>query len=71
MEAKRDFLNWQKRGLSFTASGYGKKIPTSYKVKHNNRWKRVYTCVYSNSGLIYIMDKGKEIYLNDSDLEVV
>lgn len=60
-EVKENLLWWQKRGLSFTATGYGAKIPTSYMVKHENRWKRVYCCIYSNSGTCYILSKGKPV----------
>ena len=41
-------------GLSWTASGYGKRIPTQHMVKFNGRWRRVYCCVYSNIGTLYI-----------------
>lgn len=52
--AKVDELWWQKQGLSYTASGYGRRIPTRYKVLFNSRWRRVYVCCYSNSGTAYI-----------------
>ena len=58
-EVKSAPLWWQKRGLMYTASGYGKRVPTSYMVKHNNRWKRVYCCIYSNSGTLYIEQNRK------------
>lgn len=45
---------WQDKGLSFTASGYGKCIPTQYMVKFNGKWRRVYCRIYSNSGTLYI-----------------
>lgn len=56
-------LWWQKRGLSFTKSGYGSKIPTQYMVYHSNRLKRVYIIIYSNSGSLFIMNKGKREYI--------
>lgn len=34
------------------ATGYGKKIPTGYKLKINNRWHRVYCTRYSNIGTL-------------------
>jgi len=37
---------WQEKGLSYTSSGYGKRIPTRYMVKFNNKWCRVYYCIY-------------------------
>ena len=41
-------------GLSFTASGYGRKIPARHMVLFNGRWRRVYCCIFSNSGTCYI-----------------
>lgn len=52
---KESILLWQKQGLSYTASGYGRKIPTSHMIRHNGRWKRVYCCVCSNIGTCYIL----------------
>lgn len=49
-------LWWQEQGLSYTASGYGKKIPTRYMIKTiDNRWRRVYCAIYSNIGTCYVM----------------
>jgi hypothetical protein len=66
LESKIEELWWQKRGLMYTATGYGSKIPTSYKVKYNNRWYRVYCRIYSNSGTCYIITKGKKIIIHGS-----
>ena len=41
-------------GLSYTASGYGEKIPTIYKVNLGNTWRRVYCRIFSNVGICYI-----------------
>ena len=60
VEYKRAPLWWQLRGLSFTASGYGKAIPTDLMVKFNNRWRRVYCCIFSNSGTLYIKSPAGE-----------
>jgi hypothetical protein len=54
VECKVKRLWWQEKGLSYTASGYGRKIPTEYMVKVNNRWRRVYCCIMSNNGTLYI-----------------
>lgn len=54
LEAKDAPLWWQNAGLCFTASGYGKRIPTRHLVKFNGKWRRVYCCIYSNSGTCYI-----------------
>ena len=54
---------WQKKGLSFTRSGYGSKIPTAWKVRHNKRLKRVYCIVWSNTGSLFIMSGKNRIFL--------
>ena len=62
------FINptwWQLKGLMYTATGYGRKIPTQYMVKHNNRLKRVYCCIFSNSGTLYIINNGQDLILTD------
>lgn len=53
---KENLLWWHKSGLSFTRSGYGSKIPTSHMVQlpGSNRWRRVYCCIWSNSGTCYV-----------------
>ena len=53
-------LPWQKQGLSFTASGYGNRIPTSWKVKLGGLWRRVYCVIHSNVGTCYVMTKGEK-----------
>lgn len=63
VESKHDPLWWQLKGLSYTASGYGKKIPTAHKVKAvgvdgRERWYRVYCTIYSNIGTCWIDRKG-------------
>lgn len=53
-------LWWQDRGLSYTATGYGSKIPTRFMVRTiNQKWRRVYCAIFSNSGTYYVMH-GKE-----------
>ena len=51
---KESELPWQRANLSYTASGYGNKIPTRYMVRFANKWRRVYVAVWSNSGTCYI-----------------
>lgn len=45
-----------KRGLSFTSSGYGRRIPSTTMVRlpGSKRWRRVYVCIYSNAGTAYV-----------------
>lgn len=54
VEHKEKPLPHHDQGLSYTATGYGSKIPTRYMVKWYGRWYRVYCMVYSNSGTCYI-----------------
>jgi hypothetical protein len=50
------FMPHHKAGLSWTATGYGKKIPTRYMVRTvDNKWRRVYCAIYSNVGTCYVM----------------
>ena len=58
---KESPLPHHKAGLSYTASGYGRKIPTIYMVQlpDSKRWRRVYACQYSNAGTCYVQS-GKD-----------
>ena len=56
-----------KRGLSWTATGYGVRIPTEYMVKVNNRWRRVYCRIFSNIGTLYIGKSAKDGIIVDID----
>ncbi len=42
------------RGLSFTATGYGARIPSRRMVFFNGKWRRVYVRIFSNAGTAYI-----------------
>lgn len=66
LEHKEEPLEWQRRGLTYTASGYGRKIPTTRMVKlpGNPRWRRVYCCIYSNIGTCYVTHKDGWIVIN-------
>jgi len=52
------------KGLMQTATGYGSKLTTQYKVKYNNRLYRVYCHCYSNCGSLYIIVKDNRVFLN-------
>jgi len=41
-------------GLSWTATGYGRRIPTEYMVQVFGKWRRVYCRIYSNIGTLFI-----------------
>lgn len=63
LQAEQHLLDWQVAGLQKTATGYGKKIPTSWKVRYLGKLRRIYQDVYSNSGVSYIIVNGKKLYL--------
>ena len=61
-QTKEHPLWWQIKGLSYTSSGYGSKIPTAIMVLDGTRWKRVYCRIYSNCGTTYFFrNKAKVI----------
>lgn len=51
-------LAHHKRGLSYTATGYGARIPTVYMVMWQGKWRRVYAACYSNCASTYIGKAG-------------
>jgi len=66
-------LWWQREGLQYTTSGYGKAIPTQYAVRcFNNRWCRVYCTIYSNIGTLWIVWKKQKycVDFNGDDVNV-
>ena len=63
LQAEQHLLDWQVAGLQKTATGYGTKIPTSWKVRYLGKLRRIYQDVYSNSGVSYIIVNGKKLYL--------
>lgn len=42
------------RGLSWTRSGYGTRIPTELMVMVDRRWRRVYACQISNASTLFV-----------------
>lgn len=56
LEHKMKLLWWQEKGLSYTSTGYGRRIPTTWMVKlpDSRRWRRVYCCIFSNIGTCYV-----------------
>jgi hypothetical protein len=61
-------LPWQTAGLTYTATGYGSRIPTSKMVRFNGKWRRVYCRIYSNVGTCFIgklSPSGENIIVRD------
>lgn len=71
LPCKEVLLWWQKRGLMYTATGYGSKIPTRYMVQWKGRWYRVYCSIFSNSGTCFIVSKKETIYIDDYNMQEV
>ena len=59
-EVITDLLWWQVCGLSYTATGYGGKIPSTRMVRLNNRWRRIYVAQYSNAGTAWVVLNGEK-----------
>ena len=52
------------RGLMQTATGYGKKLRTAYKVGIGNRAYRVYCHCMSNIGSLYIIIQNERVWID-------
>jgi hypothetical protein len=66
---REKLLSWQARGLMYTRTGYGKKIPTTRQLFILGRWRRVYCSIFSNSGVCYVIVCGQEIHVDDCNME--
>jgi len=58
-------LWWHKQNLSQTATGYGSKLTTSKMIYFENKLRRIYCTIYSNSGTTWFTYKGEEIIVNN------
>lgn len=63
LEFKEQPLPWQELGFSFTASGYGARLPSRHMVKYRGTWRRVYLMRYANAASAYIQTKGERVFL--------
>lgn len=57
-------LWWQLRGLMYTATGYGKKIPTSRMARINGRLHRIYCHIFSNCRTCYVIINGDHVIVD-------
>ena len=57
-------LTHHKLGLSYTATGYGAKIPTEKMVLILGRFYRVYSMIFSNIGTNYVIIGGQRVIVN-------
>lgn len=55
-------------GLTYTASGYGLKIPTRYMLSVDGGCiRRIYATCISNVASYWVVVSGKKLYLRDAD----
>jgi|TARA_R110002033_G_scaffold90267_1_gene140273 hypothetical protein len=66
VESKEERLPHQKMNLSYTATGYGRRIPSTFMVKFKNRWRRVYVAIYSNAGTAYIGKLEERLFVDEA-----
>ena len=57
-------LWWHTKGLCQTASGYGRKLTTRYKLPCGRRLRRVYATCISNAASHWIVIDGVKVYLD-------
>lgn len=57
-------LPWQKRGLQETASGYGARLTSSFKIHFEGKLHRLYVTQYGNSGSHWFKTKGTKIFVS-------
>jgi len=57
-------LDWMKRGLQETSSGYGGKLTSAYKVSFCGKLYRLYSTCYSNLASHWFTVKGEKIFVD-------
>lgn len=55
--------DWQKRGLQQTASGYGRKLNSGFKIHFDGKLRRLYATCYSNAASVWFEFKGQTVYV--------
>lgn len=55
---------WQLRGLSQTASGYGRKLNSGLKIQFEGKIYRLYITQYGNAGSAWFTVKGRKIFVS-------
>ncbi len=61
VEHKEKPLFHHLNNLSYTATGYGSKLPTRYMVRFDSRWYRVYSVCFSNVSTEYVLIDGQKV----------
>jgi hypothetical protein len=55
---------WMNQGLTQTASGYGARLNSGYKIHYCGRVYRIYVTCYSNSGTSWFVARGRRIIVS-------
>lgn len=67
-ESTNDFVDsplwYHNKGLMQTASGYGSKLVSRYKINYEGKNRRVYVTCFSNSGSSWFKVRGKKIFVS-------
>lgn len=57
-------LDWQRQGLQQTATGYGRKLTSRYKIRYNGKDYRLYATCFSNAASHWFITFGEKVYVN-------
>ena len=57
-------LDWQRRGIQETRTGYGPRLKTRYMLRYAGHLRRLYCCCYGNSGTLFISVRGKRLIVD-------
>ncbi len=58
-EVKEVPMAHHRAGKTWTATGYGAKIPSTKMIKIGGRWRRIYVSIWSNSGTAWVNHGGE------------
>ena len=61
---KIEEMPYHKAGLTWTVTGYGKKIPSRHMIQYRGKWRRVYVTQYGNAGSAWIMVDGARVHVD-------
>lgn len=56
-------LPHHRAGLTWTATGYGARIPTVHMVKFRGIWRRVYAAQFANVGTLYVGKRAAGLFV--------
>lgn len=54
---------WMQQGLQETATGYGSRLNSGYKIHFEGRLRRVYATCYGNAASLWFNYQGSKIFI--------